>query len=270
MGGDEMIARDVEITDLRPEVWTNLMSLIEPARIADVRPEHPNVLSVLHQGGEVLRVYAPAGFRVPAIEQVDNPQEQAKKLFYQLPGLDGVQILDRDSLVNFSDRVQRAKWMTGDLEDFLAGVYELAEQDPAGLAFFPPFSWKWNGFSKETIRGWVESNPEPGAYFLGVLRDSAPWLTLIIRVAEKKIRLITTIDFLERFDVPVAGMPSSPKDLAAVCEAVHAHVAPVRAALICDYLLFARLLASEDKRRDLASAMEDGSAASFGLIETAL
>jgi hypothetical protein len=262
-----MIARDVEITDLRPEYWKNLMSLVETSRLADLRPEQPNLLSILHHGGKVLRVYAPAGFRVPAVEQVDDPQELAKKLYYQLPGLEGVQILERDSLVLFSDRVQRADWMANDLEDFAFKAFRLAEQDPAGLAFFPHFSWKWNGFSLEEVRTWMASGPDPCSYFLGILRDSTPWLTLILRVADRKVRLITTIDFLTRFGVPVAGLPSSPKDLASICEAIHGHVAPIRAALICDYMVFARLLASEDKLKDLTSAIADGSASSFGLTE---
>jgi len=262
-----MIARDVEITDLHPNVWQNLMTLVDTSRIADLRPKHPNLLSILHHGGKVLRVYAPAGFRVPAIEQVDDPQELAKKLYYQLPGLDSVQVLEKDSLVLFSDRVQRADWMSNDLEDFVFKAFLLAEQDPAGLSFFPAFSWKWNGFSMEEIRTWMASGPDPCAYFLGIIRNSTPWLTLILRVAEKKVRLITTIDFLARYGVSVAGMPSSSKDLASVCEAIHAHVAPIRAALICDYMVFARLLASEDKRRDLTLAMADGSASSFGITE---
>ncbi|MBN2084305.1 MAG: hypothetical protein JW748_03705 [Anaerolineales bacterium] len=262
-----MIARDVEITDLRPDAWKNLMSLVEISRIADVRPASPNLLSVLHHGGKVLRVYAPAGFRVPAIEQVGDPQELAKKLYYQLPGLDGVQILEKDSLILFSDHVQRSDWISNDLEDFMFRAYALAEQDPAGLAFYPQFNWKWNGLPLESIRAWFASGPDPCAYFLGITRDSAPWLTLILRVMEKKIRLITTIDFLARFNIPVAGMPSSPKDLATVCEAIHTHVAPIRSALICDYMTFARLLSSEDKRRDLTLAMADGSASSFGIIE---
>jgi hypothetical protein len=92
-------------------------------------------------------------------------------------------------------------------------------------------------------------------------------MTLILRVSEKKVRLITTIDYLARFGVPVAGLPSTPKDLASVCEAIHANVAPIRAALICDYMVFARLLASEDKRRDLTLAMADGTASSFGIAD---
>jgi hypothetical protein len=262
-----MIARDVEITDLRPDVWTNLMSLVDLSKIADARPKHPNLLSILHHGGKVLRVYAPAGFRVPAIEQVDDPQELAKKLYYQLPGLESVQILERDSLVLFSDRVQRGDWISNDLEEFVFKAYQLAEQDPAGLSFYPTFLWKWNGFALEEIRTWLASGPDPCAYFLGIIRDSTPWLTLILRVVDKKVRLITTIDFLTRFGVSVAGLPSSPKDLASVCEAIHAHVAPIRAALICDYMVFARLLASEDKRRDLTLAIADGSASSFGITD---
>jgi hypothetical protein len=267
MGGFEMIARDVEITDLHPDAWNNLTSLFDTSRITDIRPVSPNQLSILHHSGKVLRVYAPAGFRVPAIEQVDDPQELAKKLYYQLPGLDCVQILERDSLVLFSDRAQRADWVPNDLEDFILKAYILAEQDPAGLAFFPQSSRKWNGFSLDAIRTWFGSGPDPCAYFLGVTRDSKPWSTLILRVVEKKIRLVTTLEFLARFDVPITGLPSSPKDLAAICEAIHAHVAPIRAALICDYMTFTQLLASEDKRRDLTLAMADGSASSFGITE---
>ena len=262
-----MIARDVEITDLRPDVWRNLMSLVDLSKMADVRPKNPNLLSILHHGGKVLRVYAPAGFRVPAIEQVDDPQELAKKLYYQLPGLECVQILERDSLVLFSDQVQKAEWINGDLEEFLFRAYQLAEQDPSGLSIYPTFPWKWNGFPLDQIRTWMGSGPDPCAYFLGVIRNNVPWMTLILRVSEKKVRLITTIDYLARFGVPVAGLPSTPKDLASVCEAIHANVAPIRAALICDYMVFARLLASEDKRRDLTLAMADGTASSFGIAD---
>jgi hypothetical protein len=262
-----MIARDVEIVDLQPGIWRNLVSLLDISRLSDVRPAHPNLLSILHHGGKVLRVYAPAGFRVPTIEQVDDPQELAKKLYYQLPGLESVQILEQDSLKLFSDRAQRMDWIPSDLEDFFLHAFHLAEQDPAGLSFFPPVSWKWNGFPIEATRTWMASGPDPCSYFLGVVRDGTPWLTLILRAAEKKVRLITSIDYLARFGVPVARLPSSPKDLAAVCEAVHAHVAPIRAALICDYMLFARLLTSDEKRRDLTLATADGLASSFGLLE---
>ena len=52
-----------------------------------------------------------------------------------------------------------------------------------------------------------------------------------------------------------------------MCEAIHAHVAPIRAALICDYLMLAKLLASEDKRRELTLAMADGTVSSFGIAD---
>lgn len=262
-----MIARDVEIVDLRPATWRNLISLMDVIRISDIRPAHPNILSILHHGGKVLRVFAPAGFRIPTIEQVDDPQELAKKLYYQLPGLESVQILEQDSLMLFSDRVQRMDWIPSDMEDFLLHAFRLAEQDPAGLSFYPVLSWKWNGFPIEQARTWLASGPDPCSYFLGVVRDGTPWLTLILRASEKKVRLITTIDYLSRFNVSVEGLPSSPKDLAAVCEAIHTHVAPIRAALICDYMVFARLLTSDEKRRDLTLAQADGLASSFGLVD---
>jgi hypothetical protein len=262
-----MIARDAEILDLHPATWQNLMSLVDLSKIADVRPSQPNILSVLHHGGKVTRVYAPAGFRVPTIEQVDDPQELSKKLYYQLPGLEGVQILERDSLMLFSDRVQKMDWQTNDIEDFPLRAFRFAEEDPAGLSFFPAFSWVWNGFSLEGIRAWMSAGPNPCAYFLGIVRDSAPWATFIIRWAEGKVRLITTLEHLAPFGLSVEKLPSSPQDLATICEAIHAHIAPVRAALICDYMAFARILSSEEKRRELTLAVAEGSATSFGLGE---
>jgi hypothetical protein len=262
-----MIARDVEIVDLAPSAWRNLLSLMDLTRINDARPDRPNVLSVLHHGGKVSRVYAPAGYRVPTLEQIDDPQELAKKLYYQLPGLERVQILEIQSLALFSEQVQRLDWQSFDMEDFFFRAYHLAEQDPAGLCFFPPFSWSWNGIPLEDIRKWLAAGPSPSAYFLGVLRDSLPWTTLILRVEDGKVRLITTLQHLAGDNLPVDRWPTTAQDLPAICEAVSARVAPVRAALVCDYLVLARLLASEDKGRDLAAAVADGSAAQVGLLE---
>lgn len=261
-----MIARDVEIVDLSPVTWRNLLSLMDLTRIADTRPTHPNILSVLHQGGKVQRVYAPAGYRLPALEEIDDPQELAKKLYYQLPGLDRVQILALESLGRFSDQVQRLEWQSLDAEDFLFRAYLLAEQDPAGLCFYPPFSWSWNGLSLNEIRHWVAAGPSPSAYFLGVTRDAVPWATLILRVEGGKLRLITTVHYLAKFQLAVDQWPTSPLDLGPICEAINNNIAPVRAAMVCDYFVLARLLASEDKRRDLMAATAEGSAASIGLL----
>jgi hypothetical protein len=261
-----MIARDVEFVDLSPTAWRNMLSLMDISKNNDTRPEHPNLLSVLHHGGKVLRVYAPAGYRVPTLEKIDDPQELAKKLYYQLPGLDRVQILETESLASFSDQVQRIEWQSLDAEDFHFRAHLLAEQDPAGLCFYPVFTRSWNGLSLNEMRSWAEAGPDPSAYFLGVTRDSSPWATLILRVEGKKLRLVTTVEYLAKFNLSVDQWPSSPLDLGPICEAISTHVAPVRAALVCDYFVLARLLASEDKRRDLMSVTAEGSAASIGLL----
>jgi hypothetical protein len=262
-----MIARDVEVLDLHPVSWNNLMSLVDLSKADDIRPSQPNILSLLHHGGKMARVYAPAGFRVPTIEQVDDPQELAKKLYYQLPGLDGVQILERDSLTLFSDRIQKMDWQTNDIEDFPLRALRLAEEDPAGLSFFPAFSWTWNGFSLEGVRAWMSAGPNPCALFLGIVRDGAPWATLIIRWADGKVRLITTLEHLAPFGLSAEKLPSSPQDLATICEVIHARVAPIRAALICEYAVFTRILSSEEKQKELTLAVAAGTATSFGLGE---
>lgn len=262
-----MIARDVEIIDLAPVHWNNLLSLMDLARISDLRPIRPNVLSILHQGGKVLRTYYPQGYRVPAVQQIGDPQELAKKLYYQLPGLDRVQILEVQSLAEFSDRVQKTDWQSSDMEDFLFRAYHQVDLDPAGISIYPPFSWAWNGLPLEKIREWLAAGPSPSACFFGVIRDSVPWATLILRVEGGKLRLITTIEHLAKYGLPADQWPSKVQDIGPICELVAAHVAPVRAALVCDYFVLARLLASEDKRRDLEAAVTEGSAAAIGLRE---
>jgi hypothetical protein len=250
-----MIARDVEIIDIDPAHWRNLHSLVDVSWISDHRPTRPNQLSILHQGGKILRIYCPAGFQPPAPQQIDDPQELAKKLYYQLRKLDRVQILEVQSLGLFSDRVQKIEWQSLDLEDFLFRAYHQAELDPAGLSMYPPFSWAWNGLPLEKIREWFTQGPSPSAYFFGVIRDSAPWTSLILRMEEGKVRLITTMEHLAKYNLPASRFPSHPQDLDAICEVIAAHVAPVRAALICDYFVLADLLSSEDKRKDLTDAL---------------
>ncbi len=250
-----MIARDLEIIDIDPIHWRNLLTLLDVSWTTDHRPASPNMLSILHRGGKILRTYCPTGYQPPALEQIDNPQELAKKLYYKMQKLDRVQILEVQSLSQFSDRVQKVDWQSQEMEDFLIRAFHQVDLDPAGLSIFPPFSWKWNGIPVEKIREWLTQGPNPSAYFFGVIRDSAPWTSLILRVEDGKLRLITTMEHLAKYNLPADRFPSHPQDLDAIREAINAHVAPLRAALICDYFVLMDLLSSEDKHKDLADAI---------------
>jgi hypothetical protein len=254
-----MITRNVEIIDIDPVHWRNLHSLLDITRIADTRPLRPKILSIVHQGGKILRTHIPAGCQVPALEHIDDPQEMARKLYYdvQFGALDQVQILEVQSLGLFSDQVQKLDWRQAlDMDDFLLRAFHQTELDPAGLSFFPAFSWAWNGLPLEKVREWLTQGPSPSAYFFGVIRDSAPWTSLILRVEERKLRLITTMEHLAKYNLPADRFPSRPQDLKTICEAITKHVAPVRAAMVCDYFFLTRLLATVDKRKALADELD--------------
>lgn len=104
-----MIARDVEIVDLDPALWRNLSAFWRVETMAEDRPENPNGLAILHEGGTVLRMHVPEGYRVTPISQVDDPQALAKRLFYQYPGMDSVQILEKSSILNFSSQISESR-----------------------------------------------------------------------------------------------------------------------------------------------------------------
>ncbi len=253
-----MIPRDVEIIDLYPPHWRNLRTLIDFSWISDRRPARSNMLSIVHQGGTILRTYAPSGIRLPDLQQIDDPQELAKKLYYQLEVLERVQILEIQSLGMFSDRVMKIDGRQSlDVEEFLFRAFRQADLDPAGLSVFPPLSWSWNGLPLEKIREWLTQGPGPRAYFFGVTRDEAPWTSLILRVEAGKLRLITTLEHLAKYDLPPDRFPSRPQDLKAICDAIEAHVAPVRAAMICNHFVLSSLLAAVDKRKALTDLINE-------------
>jgi hypothetical protein len=256
LGGRKMIARDVEIVDICPAHWRNLHTLVDVTWINGNRPANPKMLSIIHREGKILHTYVPVGMKLPELQQIDNPQELAKSLSYQLPDVERVQILEVQSLRLFSDRIQKVEWRQSmDWEDFLLQAFHQADLDPAGISIYPPFSWAWNGIPVDKIREWFAKAPSPSAYFFGVIRDSLPWTSLILRVESGKVRLITTMDHLAKYDLPADKFPSRPQDLKTICDAITAHVAPVRAALICEYFIMAKLLSSRDKKNVLADAI---------------
>jgi hypothetical protein len=252
-----MIARDVEIVDINPAHWNNLQSILNLSNLSDRRTIRPKILSIIHKKGKILGARAPEGYHLPNLPQIQDPQELAKKLYDDSDLVDRVQIMEVESLGVFSDLAQKIDiGQSMDLDDFLLRFFHLLDQDPTGLSIYPPYSGEWNGFPLEKVREWFAQGPSPSAYFLGVIRDSAPWTSLILRVEAGKLRLITTIEYLAKYNLPADKLPSRPQDLKVICDAITAHVAPVRAAIICEYFVFSRLLSANDKMRVLQEAIE--------------
>jgi hypothetical protein len=252
-----MIARDVEIVDICPSHWSNLQSIFDFSRINDHRVIRPKTLSVIHNKGKILNTCVPEGYHLPNLPRIEDPQVLARELYNDSDLLERVQILEVESLGIFSGQAQKVDFSQSmDLDDFLLQVLHLVDQDPTGISIYPPFSRDWNGFPLDKAREWFAQGPSPSAYFLGVTRDSAPWTSLILRMEAGKLRLITTMEHLAKYNLPADKFPSRPQDLKVICEAITAHVAPVRAALICEYFVFYTLLNSNNKTRVLQEAIE--------------
>jgi hypothetical protein len=260
-----MISHDVEITDLDPRLWRNLSFFWKKVNFCESRPEDPNMLTILHDQGRVLRISAPKDQAVPEIQHVDDPQELARKLFSQNPGLERVQILDRHSVQIYSAKVQKIEWNSFDYDDFLLRAFQMADEDPAGLSFYPPRTAMWRGFSIPEARNWLLRLPNPSSVVLGIFKDAAPWFTLILRMTDKKIKFITSMEYFSRFGIDIRHLPSSVADLGTICDLAAQHIAPVATALVCDFSVAEQLTLATKKNEILSRAIAAGYAATSGI-----
>jgi hypothetical protein len=260
-----MISRDVEIVDIDPRLWLNISSLWKTGAVPGRPPKNANVISILHEAGTVLHTYVPESYTVAPVQRIEDPRTLAEKLFHQYPGLDGVQILEKTSLRDFSVNVQKSDWQKMSYDEFHVNAYALAGQDPAGLCFYPHRTPAWNGFPLLSIQSWMETLPSPSAVMLGICRNAAPWFSLILKLVDKKIQLITTMEHLSRFNPNAGNLPSRPEDLQTISQLVTEHIAPLSAAVICEYSVMKDLLTSDQKLGVLRQAISENKAASVGL-----
>jgi hypothetical protein len=143
--------------------------------------------------------------------------------------------------------------------------YTLAGQDPAGLCVFPARTPAWRGFPLLSIRSWLETLPSPGAVFLGVCRDGEPWFSLILKLVDRRIQLVTTMEYLSRFTPDAGRLPATPADLPLIAKWITEHIAPLSAALLCEYSVMETLLGANQKSDALVKAMAENKAAAVGL-----
>lgn len=263
-----MISRDVEIVDINPLQWRNLCSIWKAGSASGHPAQEPNVLSILHDNGTVLQTYVPEGCRFEPLQRIDDPLPLAEKLFHQYPGLDAVQIMEKTSLKDFSSKLQQCDWPKLSFDDFYFYSHSLAAQDPAGLCVFPARTPGWRGFPLHSIRSWLETLPNPSAVFLGVCRDGEPWFSLILKLVERKIQMITTMEYFLRFTPDAGRLPATPADLPLVAKWITDHIAPLSAAILCEYTVMETLLDSSQKSDTLLKAVAAHKAASIGLLPT--
>ena len=109
----------------------------------------------------------------------------------------------------------------------------------------------------------MEVLPSPSAVFLGIIRDSVPWFNVIIKIVEKKIRLITTMEYLRSFDPDAGQLPANLSDMQRMVDLIESHIAPVGGAVLCQYSAVERLLNAERKLETLMQVIAEGNAVTY-------
>lgn len=228
-----MIHRDVEIIDLAPLTWRNMGAILPIDELAGRHSGSERVLSVLHQGGVVLNVVAPPGMTLPDVGRIDNPKATAQQLYESLPGLERVQIFDKDRLAAYSDSVQRLDWQRLSSGDFYWNAWQLAESDPVGLCYYPAEQAPWRRYPLAAARQLVAETPDGETLVLGVYDGGRPWFTLIAQVNAGLITLLTTFERLQPYGLDPMVSPASAEDANWVLPLITQHIGPVHRALFC-------------------------------------
>ncbi len=194
-----MIWEHWEVVDLDPHTWRNLGTLFNPQNFLSRARPGERVLSILHEDGEVLKVYDSAlGVRHDLdLETIEDAPRVAKELYEAEKGLAEVQIFDKKSLIAFADRAQRGFRPDWDLDEHYHFVYGLAEDDPQGICYYPPHPPHWNHFTYEEVRHFIkEVVPSPSTLVLAVFDRDQLYISLILGIRDHKIKLVSTFDAL--------------------------------------------------------------------------
>jgi hypothetical protein len=253
-----MIHRDVEVIDLDPSTWRNIGQIVDVTELGVRRLDAPHVLSILHANGVVLRVDAPKNVSVPPLTQVDDPRVLAQTLYTEIPGLERVQVLEKERLAAYSTAVQQLPWETLSLDEFYLCAQAMVDDDPVGLCVYPPRPRHWNYFDADIVRSWLLDIPDGATVVLGVYEDARPWFTLITRIVGGEVRLITTFEVLKRYGL--SETTSLAETSVHVCTLTTEHLGPVAHALFCERAIFEQWVRAPDKTRVLNEAAQAGKA----------
>ncbi len=255
-----MIWEHWEVIDLDPRTWRNLGALFNPVNfITRARPGE-RILSILHQEGRVLKVYdSEKGVRRDLkLETIEHAPRTAQELYKSEQDLDRVQIFDKRSLVAFADGAQRSLHPEWDLDEHYRFIYGLAEDDPAGICYYPPRPSHWHHFTYDEVRHFIEAVvPSPSTLVLVVFEDEEVYISLILGIRDHKIKLVSTLDTL----VPLGiGPKVSMADRERILEGVAQRFDRPSFSLFIQRAAFEAWLMAEDKGAVLRQAIAQGTA----------
>lgn len=255
-----MIWEHWEVVDLDPRTWRNLGALFNPANFLTHARPGERILSILHERGRVLKVYDTArGVRNDLnLETIEDAPRTAKQLYESEQGMARVQIFDKRSLVAFADAAQRNLHPEWDLDEHYRFLWGLAENDPEGICYYPPRPSHWNHFTYEQVRHFIEEVvPSPSTLVLVVFEGDEIYISLILGVRDRKVKLVSTLDALVSLGI---GPQVSMADRERILEGVAQRFGRPSFSLFIQRAAFEAWLKAEDKGAVLRQAIAKGMA----------
>jgi len=255
-----MIYEHWDVVDLDPVTWRNLGPYFDPRNFTTRGDPSERTLSILHDGGCVLKVWdSEEGARDDLhLDVIPDPLATAKELYESNRSWDRVQIFDKKSVLSFAHQAQELVHPEWDLDEYIAWVWELADADPEGLCDYPPRPRDWNGWRYSEVKHFVEEViPDPSTLVLGVIEDGTLWAGLVLGVRDRQIKRVTTFEAL----LPLGlGPVTRLEDMDEVLALVARKFDPPAAALFCTRQVFEEWMRGEDKAGTLQRAIARGEA----------
>jgi len=230
-----MISRDCQIIDLDPYAWRSFGELLFP----DPAPER--VLSILHDGGRLLRAYdSERGYRDDIPPIITDPPRLALKLSQADPNLTRVQVFDKSAL-----------------QVFAAEVNCIPLEDITAIGWRTQVAQMWRG----TAGVYIEPSPPPNDYdslcaflagipdgntvVIAVFDDNRLYAHVVLGVREGLIRLVTTFDALVPHGLNIDEVKIECRST--VLKMVSEHLGQVAFALFIARETFAKLLIAPNR-----------------------
>jgi len=246
-----MIDPHWNVIDLDPTTWRNLGPYLEVSQYIRTPSTGEAELYVLHDDGQVLKVYDTQAGSRPDLQlaNVDDPQETARTLF-ATENWGRVHVINKKHLADVARQAQQIDNRKLTLDEYYHLIFSRLWNNHNGYVSQPPHPGNWNGWTYADVQAFVHSLPDPASVALGVLDQGNIYIGLILEIKGKLIRTVTTFEALNSLD----PLNLNEASLAALERSINAKFAPLAAALLCDRATFEGWIAASDKSAFLQAA----------------
>lgn len=182
-----MLSQNFLAIDLNPYTWRNL------AKIADIVMPSGNILFVLHENGEVINVFHPGRGLVDDIEiDFDDLDQSIYKIFSENGGVDTVQIIDKNSLIEYYSLANASNFSDLDTDEYMSFINRLLH-NTKGINVYYRNNEYVDIFDR--LRNFVCSNfPENCTIVLCIFEDGKLFFDAILGFKNHKLEMITSFD----------------------------------------------------------------------------